>query len=50
MDAFSNLPWFLLPIKSQKDIGHILNRTQHGPILTIGPFAELNYETATSVC
>lgn len=50
MHAFNSLPWYLLPLHTQKDIRYILNRTQYGPILTIGPFAELNYETATKVC
>lgn len=49
MTALNNLPWYLLPLQTQKDIAYILHRTQHGPILTIGPFAELNYETATNV-
>lgn len=50
MHALTGLPWYLLPLHTQRDISHILRRTQYGPILTIGPFAELNYETATNVC
>lgn len=49
MAAFNSLPWYSLPLQTQKDIAHILHRSQHGPKLTIGPFAELNYETATDV-
>lgn len=49
MTAFNGLPWYLLPLRTQKDIIYILSRAQHGAVLTIGPFAELNYETATNV-
>lgn len=49
MTAFNNLPWYLLPLRTQKDIIYILSRAQRGAVLTIGPFAELNYETATNV-
>lgn len=49
MDALSSLPWYLLPMRHQKDIAHILNRAQNGAVLTIGPLAELNYGTATNV-
>lgn len=49
VDALNNLSWYLLPIRHQKDIAHILNRAQNGDVLTIGPLAELNYETATNL-
>lgn len=49
VDAISDLPWYFLPINSQKDISHILNRAQHGTVLRIGPFDRLDYETATNV-
>lgn len=49
VNSLTGLPWYLLPLKSQRNIAHILNRAQHGAVLTMGPFAALNYETATSV-
>lgn len=36
-------------MKQQKNLAFLLNRAQNGAILTIGPLAALNYETATIV-
>lgn len=44
------MPWYLLPLQKQKDIAHLMHRTQNGAVLTIGPFSALNYEAATDVC
>lgn len=49
VDAVSTLPWYLLPLKVQKDVAHLLNRAQNGTVLTIGSFDRLDYETATNV-
>lgn len=49
MHSLNGLPWYLLSMKSQKNIARILNRVQHGAVLTMGPFSALNYETATNV-
>lgn len=47
--ALWNVPWYLLPPMYQRMLQSILNRIQNGARLTIGPFAELNMETATDV-
>lgn len=44
------IPWYLLPAKQQKEIIHVLRGIQNGCKLSIGPFAELNFETASNVC
>lgn len=47
--ALDKMPWYLLPLEKQKDIAHLMHRTQNGAVLTIGPFSALNYEAATDV-
>lgn len=49
VEAFDDVPWYILPLERQKDIAHIINRAQNGAVLTIGPLAALDYETATNV-
>lgn len=49
IEAISGLPWYRLPLQSQKNIAHILNRAQDGTVLRIGPFSRLDWETATDV-
>lgn len=49
VDAISKIPWYLLPLKNQRDIAHFLNRAQNGTVLRIGPLNRLDYETATNV-
>lgn len=43
------MPWYSMPKLYQKDIAHMMNRLQNGAVLTMGPFADLNYETASNV-
>lgn len=47
--ALCSITWYLLPPSSQKMLQTTLHRVQNGARLTIGPFAELNLETATNV-
>lgn len=39
----------MLPPKKQEMFSLVLSRMQNGAKIKIGPFAELNYETATKV-
>lgn len=48
-EALFGMPWYLLPLKHQKTLATAMNRVQNGTTLTIGPFDELNFETATNV-
>nr|AOT85630.1 odorant receptor 113 [Mayetiola destructor] len=41
---YSELKWYLLPVKRQRDVCHVMNRLQNGAVLTIGPFETLNFE------
>lgn len=43
------MPWYTFPVEQQKNIALMLNRMHNGVSLTIGPFSELNFETATKV-
>lgn len=47
--AIVEIDWFLLSPNDQKFIAMVLHRIQNCPMFTIGPFAVLNYETATNV-
>lgn len=44
-----NIPWYLLPLSSQKDVIHIIRRLQDGAVLRMGPLAEINFELASNV-
>lgn len=44
-----NMPWFLLSPSCQKGVMTGIHWMQNGPAFTIGPFAELNFETASNV-
>lgn len=50
MDGLNRFPFYLLSPKKQEMFALILNRAQNGGKIYIGPFRELNYETATNVC
>lgn len=39
----------MMPLKKQEVFALILNRMQNGAKIHMGPFRELNYETATDV-
>lgn len=49
-DAVYAVPWYLMPPKHAMLVTHALNRLQNGGIIRMGPFAPLNYETASNVC
>lgn len=46
---FYSMPWYLLSTSCQKEIMSGIHNVQNGPTFTIGPFAELNFETASDV-
>lgn len=48
-DAFDQFSFYLLPPKEQKMLALALGYVQNGPKCRMGPFVELNYETATKV-
>lgn len=41
--------WYTFSTSSQKDVAYMMNRLQNGAVLTMGPLAEINYETAADV-
>lgn len=43
------MPWYSLSPSCQKGIISGIHWMQNGPAFTIGPFAELNFETASDV-
>lgn len=49
VDALNQFPIYLLPPKKLEMFGLILSCVQNGAKVQIGPFAVLNYETATKV-
>lgn len=49
VDALNQFSFYLLPPKKQEMFGLILSCVQNGAKVQIGPFAVLNYETATKV-
>lgn len=48
-ESLNQFPFYLLPMQKQKMLSLVLKRLQHGVKVQMGPFAELNYETATKV-
>lgn len=42
-------PWYLMSTSSQKQVCAALHRLQNAGVLTIGPFAQLDFETAAMV-
>lgn len=46
---FYNIPWYLLPTSLQKLVRCAIHSSQNGAILSIGPFAELDFGTAANV-
>lgn len=49
LDALNRFPFYLLPLKKQRMFVLVVSRMQRAAKFRIGPFAELNYETATKV-
>lgn len=49
MDELYIMPWYLLSNSSKKHICFGMHRFQNGNVLTIGPFAQLDFEMAASV-
>lgn len=49
LDALNRFPFYLLPLKEQRMFVLVVSRMQRAAKFRIGPFAELNYETATKV-
>lgn len=47
--SLNEIPWYMMPVKDQKDFGHLLLRMQNGLSLTMGPLSELNYEMASDL-
>lgn len=41
-----DFPWYLLTPKQQEALLISLHRSQNGAVLTIGPFADLDYEVS----
>lgn len=46
---FSRMEWYLLPPSRRRELSSMIHLAQNGPVLGIGPLAELNLETFTSV-
>lgn len=43
------MSWYLLPSTHQKQVGAVMHFMQNGTVLTIGPFADLDFETLSIV-
>lgn len=43
------MPWYLLSVPYQRDVANAINMVQNRAVITIGPFAALNLETASDV-
>lgn len=48
--ALCNINWYTYSRAEQRIFIHLLRQVQHGRVPTIGPYSELNFETATNVC
>lgn len=46
---YTDLKWYLLPVKYQRNVAHVMNQVQNGAVVTIGPFENLSYDTARIV-
>lgn len=44
-----NMQWYLLPLEQQREVCSLIHWIQNGNVLTIGPFGDLDFETASSV-
>lgn len=44
------MPWYLMPCRYALMAKEAINDLQNGGIIRMGPFAPLNYETASNVC
>lgn len=49
VDELFYMPWYLLPPAHQREICCAIHWFQNPVVFTIGPFAELNFETAANV-
>lgn len=43
-DTFYNSDWYVLPLKVQKHLVHLIQGTQNGEKLAVGPFGVINRE------
>lgn len=43
------MKWYLLPTPLQKQVGYTMHQFQNRGGMTIGPFAQLDFETASIV-
>lgn len=43
------MSWYLLPTKHKKELSFALHRLQNGAVLTIGPLAQLDFDTGANV-
>lgn len=43
------MPWYLLPVSSQKQVCAAIYRMQNGVVLTIGPLGVIDFRTASNV-
>lgn len=43
------MQWYLLPTKQQKAVSTLIHWIQNCDVLTIGPFGDLDFETASTV-
>lgn len=44
-----HMPWYLMPVPSQKQVIAVIHRLQNGAVLTIGPLSEIDFSTAATV-
>lgn len=47
--SLDRIPFYILPLKYQKELIHLMHRMQNGVVIRIGPLAELDYEMASTV-
>lgn len=44
-----HMHWYILPIDEQKQLMSVSHRLQNGAVLSIGPLAQLDFETGADV-
>lgn len=49
LEKLNEMPWYKMSIKNKLAYAHILNRLQHGTVVKMGPFEQLNLDTFTKV-
>lgn len=47
--VYFEIPWYQMPVSFQKQILSAIHDVQNGPVLTMGPLDELDFEMAASV-